>query len=104
MRFHGRGWTAKGTPIVLLTVDVPEHAVLLSDFDYWHVVLNDGDLIFPDSETAVYSEKEKQKSWEKIFDIEHCYDGEIDEYPTTQATLWEIRQEWVQKVEYFISR
>lgn len=104
MRFHGRGWGEKGTPIVLLTVEVPENSVLLSDFDYWHHVLNDWDIIFPDCETAVYSEAEKRKSWENIFDIECSFDGEPHKNLTTQATLWEIRREWVKKAEHFISR
>lgn len=104
MRVHGRGWGEKGSPIVLLTIDVPENCVLLSDFDYWHVVLNDGDLVFPISETAVYSQDEKEKSWENIFDIECSYDGEPHPNLTTQATMWEIRREWVLKAENFISR
>jgi hypothetical protein len=30
----------------------------------------------------------QHKSWEKIFDIDYCYDGEADEFPTMQAMLW----------------
>lgn len=104
MRVHGRGWGAKGTPIVLLTVDVPENCVLLSDFDYWHFVLNDRDIIIPYCETAIYSQEVKLKSWENIFDIDCSYDGEPHQSLTTQATLWEIRWEWVIKAENFISR
>lgn len=66
MRVHGRNWGEKGTPIVLLTIEVPDNLVLLSDFDYWHCVLNDGEIIFPIDDSAVYSEEEKRKSW-KIF-------------------------------------
>ena len=33
MRVHGRNWGEKGTPVVLLTIDVPDNLVLLSDFD-----------------------------------------------------------------------
>lgn len=104
MRFHGRGWGEKGNPIVLLTVEVPESCVLLSDFDYWHHVLNDWDIIFPDREAAVYSKEEKRKSWENIFDITCTFDGEQHKRLTTQATLWEIKQEWVKKAEHFVSR
>lgn len=67
----------KGTPIVLLTIEVPDNLVLLSDFDYWHCVLNDGDIIFPIDDSAVYSEEEKQKSWENIFDINCSFEGEV---------------------------
>lgn len=104
MRQHSWGWGKKGTPIVLLTIDVPEDCVLLSDFDYWHVVLSDGDIIFPYSETKVYSQAEKQRSWENIFDISCSYDEEEHELLSTQATLWEIKQEWVVKAEEFQSR
>lgn len=104
MRGHGRHWGKKGSPIVLLTVDAPDDCVLLSDFDYWHVVLNDGDLVFPFSKTAVYTESEKKKSWENIFDISCAYDGDEHLSLSTQATLWEIKREWVVKEEYFTSR
>lgn len=91
MRSFGRRWAERGTPIVLLTVDVPNNCVLLSDFDYWHIVLNNGAVIFPYDETAVYSQKEKEKSWENIFDIE-CSFEEQNQPRTTQATLWEIKK------------
>ena len=104
MRFHGRNWGVKGSHIVLLTIDVPEKFVLLSDFDYWHCVLNNGDIIFPYNESVTYTEKEKQKSWENIFKIDCSFDGEKHQFLTTQATLWEIRSEWIKKVEHFISR
>lgn len=104
MRVHGRGWSAKGTPIVLLTLDVPDSCVLLSDFDYWHVVLNNGEIIFPYNEFAHYSKEERQRSWENIFDISCSFDGDEHPFLSTQATMWEIKAEWVVKVEHFISR
>ena len=103
MRSHGR-WSDKGVPIVLLTVDVPDEFVLLSDFDYWHVVLNGGDLIFLIDDNVVYSKEERQKSWEKIFDYECSYDEERSIGLSTQATMWEIKSEWVLKAEHFVSR
>ncbi|MSS64734.1 DUF3841 domain-containing protein [Velocimicrobium porci] len=104
MRSHGRGWGEKGTPIVLLTIDVPDNCVLLSDFDYWHVVLNDGEIIFPYDESVHYSKEQRQKSWENIFDISCSFDGDKHHILSTQATMWEIKAEWVVKVEHFISR
>lgn len=104
MRVHGRNWAKKGTPIVLLTVDVPENLVLLSDFDYWHCVLNDTAIICPYDATVNYSEKDKQQSWENIFDITCSFSDEIHQSLSTQATLWEIKSEWVRKAEHFISR
>ena len=58
MRAHGRNWGEKGTPIVLLTIDVPDNLVLLSDFDYWHCVLNDGEITV--LETKVFSELQEK--------------------------------------------
>lgn len=104
MRWHGRHFTEKGTPIVLMTIDVPDNAVLLSDFDYWHAVLNDGDLIFPYDDDIFYTEEERRKSWENIFDITCSFDDEEHDGLTTQATMWEIKKEWVIKVEHFITR
>jgi hypothetical protein len=103
MRTHGI-WGEKGEPIVLITFDAPDEQVLLSDFDYWHCVLNDGDIIFPFSETACYTEEEKRKSWENIFDISCSFTGEEKTSLSTQATLWEIKCEWVKKAEHFVSR
>ena len=78
MRVHGRNWGEKGTPIVLLTIEVPDNLVLLSD---------DGDIIFPIDDSAVYSEEEKQKSWENIFDISCSFEGEVHPHLSTQATM-----------------
>lgn len=88
----------------LLTIEVADELVLLSDFDYWHCVLNDGEIIFPYDAAAVYSEEEKRKSWENIFDISCSFDGEVHQSLSTQATMWEIKSEWVKKVEHFVSR
>ena len=45
MRHHCRG-SNKEEEIVLLTIEVPDDQVLLSDFDYWHFVLNDCEMIY----------------------------------------------------------
>lgn len=88
----------------MLAIEVPDNLVLLSDFDYWHCVLNDGDIIFPIDDSAVYSEEEKQKSWENIFDISCSFEGEVHPHLSTQATMWEIKRKWVKKAEYFVAR
>lgn len=101
MRHHGRAGD-KRVPIVLLTIDVPDDQVLLSDFDYWHVVLNDGELIFPYDENANYSKEKRHKSWDNIFDYECKWSNEERVIGlSTQATMWEIKEEWVLKVEHF---
>ena len=67
MRVHGRNWGEKGTPVVLLTIEIPDNLVLLSDFDYWHCVLNDGEIIFPIDDSAGISLKKKTGKAGKIF-------------------------------------
>lgn len=62
------------------------------------------EIIFPFDENAVYSEKEKKKSWENIFDIDCSFDGEKHPTLSTQATIWEVKSEWVKKAEHFKSR
>ncbi len=100
-----RDWAEKGTPIVLMTVEVPDEMVLLSDFDMWHIVLaNEYLALREEDDKEQYTEAEKIHSWETIF----CYDAEATDYwpdeKTTQATIWEIRSEWVKKAEHFVSR
>lgn len=103
MRTHRR-WTTKGTPIVLITFEIPDNMVLLSDFDMWHVILNDGYLaLTEDDDKDDYTEEEKTKSWDNVFqyDLQNDYWG--FDCKSTQATMWEIKSEWILKAEHFIS-
>lgn len=88
---------------MLLTLDVPNEQILLSDFDMWHVVLNDGYLpLCSKDDRETFTQEEKIASWENVF----CWDNITDYWKspkTTQATLWEIWPEWVKKAEHFIS-
>lgn len=102
MRLHSRNHGEKGTPIVLLTLDIPDHLVLLSDFDYWHHVLNNWE-ITAEEDDKVYTQAEKEHSWALIFDIECTFDPQ-PRLLTTQATFWEIRKSWLIKAEHFSSR
>ncbi|MPM68918.1 hypothetical protein SDC9_115853 [bioreactor metagenome] len=101
MRSHRR-WTKKGEPIVLLTIDVPDKDVLLSDFGMWHCVLSNVYLPLSEEDDVDHTEAEKVSSWNRIFQIDtqtHYWDTP----KSTQATFWELRQEWVLKAERFIS-
>ena len=53
---------------------------------------------------VVHSDEERRKSWEKIFDYECTFDEERSTELSTQATMWEVKLEWVRKVEYFVVR
>lgn len=103
MRSH-RFYGEKRTPIVLLTVEVPDEKVVLSDFDMWHCILNDDYLPLTIAEDKdEFTNDEKILSWNNVFK----YDIETDFWNTpksTQATLWEIKKEWVLNAEHFVSR
>lgn len=102
MRSHRR-WGKKGQPIVLLTIDVPNDMVLLSDFDMWHCVLNDSYLPLAESDDIDNpTEEVKRKSWERIFNVD-IITAYWDFPKWTQATFWELKREWVKKAEYFVS-
>lgn len=62
----------KGTHAVCLEVEIPSEHVLLSDFDGWHCILNDGFLALHEEEWDAYYNNElkmtKEESWERIFD------------------------------------
>lgn len=57
---RGSGFADPGTELTLLTLEVPESRVLLSDFDAWHCVLNNIPTVPGIS---------KHESWAKIFDL-----------------------------------
>ena len=101
MRTHRYGGE-KGTPIVLLSIDIPDNMVLLSDFDMWHVVLNDGYLLLYDKDDIEDpSEDEKLKSWENVFYIDVVTDCWYVP-KSTQATFWELKKERVLRAEHFV--
>ncbi len=101
MRSRARNYGDPGDIIVRLTLDVPDDQVLLSDFDGWHTVMNDAQIVafFSDHQKTIrYSDDEELT---RIFDYMNPYDDADPEDLATQATMWEIRREWVRKAEFF---
>ena len=98
-RYYGR----PGEKIVLLTIDVPDDKVLLSDYDWWHCVLNDCPIYFGDEDKEIIS-IEKEDSWDLIFDLQNPGLCEGLAHQSIQAAMWEIRLEWVKKAEIFWSK
>ncbi len=100
---------------VLLSLEVDKKYVVITDFDkwgyvvnYWYVPLDKEDELMHENELARYGIKDESalymghkgnfypllrkkviNSWNRIFEV--CDDGTC----MTQATLWEIRKEWV---------
>lgn len=107
-----RGHLQCGERGVRIEFSVPENLVLLSNFDAWHSVLNNHCFALNDAEYEYYEQLEqtcstgkfeqiKQESWQKIFDLSLLPDPNIYEI---QAILWELKIEWVRKVDFFIAR
>ena len=83
--------------------------MLLSDFDSWHIILNNG--LFSDSEEeadqkdAYYDSlpaKEqrayKEKNWEQVFDTTPFENGWTRRGDWVQATVWELRKDMIRDV------
>lgn len=97
------GYAPTGSPIVLLTVDVPDEKVLLSDFDRWHAVLSKDYLATDENDDYPHSPEEMVESWNRIFDVS-CANPYYSFSLSIQATIWELREEWVKKAEFFTAR
>lgn len=73
MRTSHKVLSPSGTPIVLLTLEVPDEEVLLSDFDMWHSTLGNHYLALTEEEDNVIGEnataQQKRKSWEHILTL-----------------------------------
>ena len=85
---------------VRIEFEIDESLVLLSDFETWHFVLNNWMLRNDelDREEPKFSDEEKIKSWDQIFDLE--FFGPRDTR-CIQATFWELRIDQVRKVKEF---
>lgn len=101
---------------VIFEIEIPDSEVLLTDFDNWHIVLNDGIYykashikslsyeewnLEADKEYDYYcslSDKEqlayKEKSWENII----CYPNDILLPQFVQATFWEFKIDQIKKI------
>ncbi len=107
---------------VYLEIEVPDHNVLLSDFDSWHSVLNQGPI---DDWKRIYKiidamEKEEgrqlqyeeypqnlreriEMSWNAIFDLNRRDDIVGKKHKrnrSIQATFWILKQEYLVSVEF----
>ena len=110
-----------GDKMVCLELEVPDEKVLLTDFDLWHFVLNDWwlDQCFYDEYSedeydrnhAIFNalseeeqRTEKEKSWEQILNIEPYENDWIARGQYVQAVFWELKKEYVKKVQFFTAR
>jgi hypothetical protein len=110
----------KGEQRVFIEFDIPDHLVLLSDFDRFIHVLNYWYLPNSEEDSEQFIAELKQhgldffktkplpnekyhklilQSWERIFelDTEYPYVNSSSEERTIQATFWELKLEWVSR-------
>ena len=94
--------------------EIPDDQVLLSDFDAWCIILNDGllneteeesdrmdayyDALPPDEQVAF-----KEGNWQGAFDITHLDNDWIARGRWIQATLWELRKAMIRDVRFFVT-
>lgn len=82
----------------LIELDIPDKDVLLSDFDDWGTILNDGIISedekeldwFYDEASDAEREAFQRDNWNKVFSS----DGEF-----VQGCIWQIRKEWVRQAK-----
>lgn len=100
---------------VLMEIEIPDNQVLLSDFDLWHIVLNDTIYYKASSIEGISYEKwdaetdkedeyynslsneekiiYKQNSWERII---YTNTNNLSDF--VQATFWELKKEQIKKI------
>ena len=101
---------------MLIEVEIPDNKVVLSDFDNWHSVLNGtysytqttNEKEFDEVYEWLQSLPEEQRSqeirhsWESIFDIS-IWDTDFSRNGIwVQATVWELKKEYIRKVYPFV--
>jgi len=98
-----------GTKCVRLTLEIDDNDVLISDFDRWHLVLNNGFCSDNEQEDENFDNGKlnitKEESWERIFDLNRNVDVEwTGNGEWLQGTTGRIYLDKVKKVEHFVTR
>lgn len=107
----------RGEEMVCMELEVPDDQVLLSDYDAWHFVLNDfyyGDAQdddgfdreseWFDSLSEEDQKKEKERSWQKIFNLERRNTEWDRNGYYIQACFWELKRDYIRKARFFHSK
>lgn len=108
-------WEDDTADNVAIELDVPEDQVLLSDFDGWNLILNDALISWDQDEDRALKElydslgdrdkkAMKQKNRERVFDLHPVDNGWTTNGSSIQATMWELKREYIQVVEPWIYR
>lgn len=102
---------------VCIEFEISDKDVLLSDYNAWHYVLNNSwnddstneeEWEKMQDEFDKLDEKTKQKlrekSWQKIFDIEKRKSDWNSNGYYVQATFWKLEKSMIKKVRYFMEK
>ena len=127
------GYASRGTELVQLTIEIPDHEVLLSDFDLFHYALNYWYLPFDEADDADFEKKCNEvgycrvdlqnlgiqtqemlqlrelivKSWDRILDLDREDEGRLyggNKDKSIQAAFWQIKIDQVVEALPFIAR
>lgn len=104
----------RGTRGVILKLEIPDEDILWSDFESWHLVLNEGPCTTSEEEWEEHlrnewSTEKVEKSWEMIFDFEKLsnldpeWNGTFD-LEWIQGVTPRITMDQVKKVTRFIAK
>lgn len=97
---------------VRLEIEIDEKQVLLSDFETWHMVLNNSYLAISEEDYDRFEDESKvnsdttdriEKSWERIFDLDQIVDENWispKEKKTIQATFWKLELNQIKNVKW----
>lgn len=101
----------RDTPRVLMTLDIPEQSLVLTDFDAWQNVMMH--MIVPNAVnekefqaltdrletlTGAALEAEIRQSWENVFLIDRVDNEYLTRGRYIQATFWEIRADYIRDI------
>ena len=123
LRTVRHNWSPPG-PYVMIECQLPDHEVLLSDFEAWHFTLNNWYLALEEQEDDRFTQameqaqldknsaaleflqREKERSWELIFDLTALDHKDLKPRPQKeiQACFWQIRLDQVKSVTKFTSK
>lgn len=122
------GFVPRGRREVRIEVELPDDAVLLSDFDLWHLPLNchylarslkeddrwdrelrsRGYFYNPKRLSALPEDLRErvERSWEQVFDLttSNRYWGTKRDSRRIQATFWKLTRDQVRAVTHFVGR
>lgn len=111
------GYANRGEKLVAIEIEIPDREVLLTDFDSWGFVLNKWFLSSGNTEEECDKDEEEykalpknkqkkalEKSWENIFDLGPFCNDWTWRGRYIQATFWELKMEYVKKVQFFTAK